>query len=639
MSMIYGFINLDGRPADPRILGNMGAALSNRNADAHTTLVNGSVAMGFKNQYITRESHFEALPYFDAETGLYFVCDAIVDNREELARLLGLKLTNETPDGLLIFESYKKWREGCTKYLLGDFAFVVYDSKSRRVQFFRDHMGKRILNYRIENYTVFFSTLVKPLLDPQENGEKSKLNEEYLVFFLAIPGVQHEISPGTTIYQDINTVSPASCLSFTSQSVSNKIYWDPCTIHTDRRMLKTDYVEELKSIFHDAVKCRLRADGEIGSFLSGGLDSSAVACVAASILRDENKKLHTYTSVPLQGFTNWAPKYAISDESGAVKLTGAAYPNMITHFIDTKGRDPLSDAGLILDVLEQPYKFIDNSFWLRNIFKTAGRDGCKVLLSGSFGNSTISYGGIDMIMLEHLMRLRLNRFIKDVNAFCFNNKQSRRKVLTLFAGELLKSNLCFGRRRFAENTVKQEYLEKYGVESKLRLSGFSDKTVRRDKTERRLLLAPMFLNQDGFMKARFGIDSEICERDPTGDKRVVEFCLRLPYDCYFDKESGLDRGLIRRAMLGVVPAGVLKDRRRGLQAADWRERIEPRWDSFINDFLEELKRPKRLNEYLDIDRIEDLGNSRRTLTYDFDTISDVRKIIIIDNCTKFDNML
>ncbi|NLT15060.1 MAG: hypothetical protein GXY05_12035 [Clostridiales bacterium] len=639
MSMIYGFINLDGRPADPAILKNMESALADKKHDAQSALVSANVAMGFKNQYITEESHFEALPYHDAETGLYFVCDAIIDNREELAALLGLRLTKETPDGRFIFEAYKKWGERCTDHLLGDFAFVVYDSRNRRAQLFRDHMGKRILYYRRAGETIFFSTLMKPLIDPWGSGQKPELNEEYLVYFFAMQGVRQDIIPERTIFQEINYVSPGCYLIVSGQSVPNEVYWNPQDIHADPRYKKKDFIEEFKKIYTDAVRSRLRTDGEVGIFLSGGLDSSSAACVAAPILQDRNKQLYTYTSVPIRRFVDWTPRHLITDESSSIRMMQRAYPNMISHFIDADGKNPLNVSDTMLDIQEQPYKFIDNSYWLDDIFQTASQDGCKIILSGSFGNSTISYGTYRVILFEHLMRFRWFSFVQYLSKFCLCNSFSRKRLFFVFASACLNSFIRFRYSPLASELVRSDYLRKYKVENTLKSYGFTNKPILRVRDSRRLVFNPAIMHQISFAPAKFSLAYNTCERDPTSDKRVVEFCLRLPYECYFDKTKGCDRGLIRQAMSGVVPDEILYNRLRGIQAPDWIQRIEPEWNGFINSFREDLYNKNSLYSCLDADCIMKLINRNAELKYSINTAIDVRNIITINNCIKLQNML
>lgn len=640
MSMLYGYVNLNLQSVDTAMLKNMSSALAGYKYDSDSILINNNVAMGFLNQYITNESIFDDLPYYDKDNGLYFVCDAIIDNRDELIDLLGLNTRRDLSDSRIIFESYKKWKKDCTQHLLGDFAFIVYDVKLNQVQMFRDHMGKRLIYYRIENNKIFFSTLIKPLLDPFGKKSKNSLNEQYLIEFLSIKEIRHEISLGCTIYKDISYVIPASCLTVSNNSVLNEVYWDPRKIKVDHSLKRTNYVEAFKKVFSEAVKCRLRTNGEIGIFLSGGLDSGSVACVAASLLGEQGEKLNTYTSVPITGFTKWAPHYNIVDESKLVLKMQASYPNMNVHIIDSKGKDSLNSIERMLNIYEQPYKFIGNSYWLDDIFQKASNDGCKIILSGALGNSTISYGSYKTHLFEHLIRLRLISFAKDFQAICAHNKLGRKSMLAYLSKEFFSSWFNLDRGDFSSELVKNNYRLQYDVEKKMRAFGFSNKPILRVREERKLYFHPTVAHHMSSANAKYSVANNICERDPTGDKRVVEFCLSLPYECYFYHDKGLDRGLIRQAMLGIVPSEILDNfGYKGLQAADSLERIDKQWGDFIRVIKEEMQNPNDFMKYIDVDRLEGLIRTHSKLTYSFDAAINVRSILIIYICNKFHNML
>ena len=636
MSILYGLINLDGQPASPEIFEKMRAALSKYTCDSESSLVKNNVVIGFMNQYITEESQLDKVPCYDTESGLYFVCDAIIDNREELISLLGLRSDNLS-DSDIIFSAYKKWGANCTHYLLGDFAFVIYNQRLQRVQLFRDHMGKRLLYYRLDNHILYFSTLIGPLIASFNNSPA--INEEYLVTFLSIEEILQEIKAGETIYKDINYVSPASYLTVTDDTISSITYWNIYDINEDRGLKYIDYKNQFKDLFTESVRCRLRTNGNVGSFLSGGLDSSSVACTAASLLSKQGKILHTFTSVPLAGYTDWVPKSRIADESDAVVKMQNMYPNIHAHFINCKDKNSLNVAARMLEIQEQPYKFIENSYWLNEIPKQASLNGCKVILSGSIGNSTISFGSFYSIMFEHLCRLRLIHLVKDLSAYCRLASFSRSKMLKVVTKMFCEAIFFHGNAQNGSKMVREEYRDKYNVNKKLRSIGLKNKPVLRIKEVRHLMLHPAIINQASSAMAKLSLANNICERDPTADKRIVELTLRLPYDCYFDRLRGFDRGLIRQSMQGSVPDEILFNRRRGLQSADYLDRININWPGFLQAFTEALISPNELAKYLDLEYLLDTVHSHNDLPFSFDTIFGIRNIIIIDNCIRFLNML
>jgi asparagine synthase (glutamine-hydrolysing) len=547
MKILFGYINLDEGRVDPAVLDRMAVTLKDYKHDAAAKMTCKNVAAGFLSQYDTEESKYDTSPLYDRDSGLFFLCDAILDNRDELIDALGLRDLTELSDGMIIFEAYKKWREDCAARLLGDFAFVVYDKKKNRACMFRDHMGKRTIYYRLINNTLFFSTLFKPLIDPYGAGSKAALNERYLVEFLSLSEIRHDLTPRITIFEDVYYVLPGGFTSVREAHVEDTVYWDPAKLPVNKKTSEKDYIAEFKSIFFDSVKCRLRTSGEVGVLLSGGLDSSAVACAAASILKDQGKYLYTYTSVPLKGFKNWAQTNICPDESRAVHKMCGMYPNMKTHFIDSAGLNSVNIIDTVLAAVEQPYKYIENSAWLNDIYEKAEQDGCRILLSGINGNMTISFGVMDFLLAEHILRLDFKRFIQDFTSFCLRNHIGRKKYLFWLAravsGYLVR---FFKKTELSSPMVKYEFREKYGVEATLKSVGYTSTPIVRHRKQQLTALHTTFRNHMNSVNSKTGLFHNVCERDPTGDKRIVEFCLQLPYHLYFYEEKGLDRGLVRK---------------------------------------------------------------------------------------------
>ena len=108
-----------------------------------------SVFLGCHAQWITPESINEPLPYYHYEAQVAITADAIIDNRKELFDQLQIKPEDrkEMPDSQLILLSYLKWGEECPKYLIGDFAFMIWDQRNQKLFGARDASGYRTLYY------------------------------------------------------------------------------------------------------------------------------------------------------------------------------------------------------------------------------------------------------------------------------------------------------------------------------------------------------------------------------------------------------------------------------------------------------------------------------------------------------------
>lgn len=118
----------------------------------------------------------------------------------------------------------------------------------------------------------------------------------------------------------------------------------------------------------------------------------------------------------------------------------------------------------------------------------------------------------------------------------------------------------------------------------------------------------------GVIATKLGLAHRMLERDPTMDKRVIEFCLSVPEDQYV--RYGRERNLIRRAMAGIVPDKVrLNETVRGVQGADWAQRLEPQWPE-IKDEISKIGELPAEREYLDIEKIQRELKKYNTLEID-----------------------
>ncbi len=146
-----------------------------------------NVAMASCNSYLWVHPN-PMNPMTCNEKRYLIVSDAILDNRESLMQLLGL--SNDLSTNEILIEMYKKYGSKSLDYIVGDFAFVIHDSLNKVTFFARDQLGKRLLYYcRIGNQIYFGSTL---------NAFKAvdasiEMNEKWLVGFIGIPNILHEI--------------------------------------------------------------------------------------------------------------------------------------------------------------------------------------------------------------------------------------------------------------------------------------------------------------------------------------------------------------------------------------------------------------------------------------------------------------
>ena len=221
---------------------------------------------------------------------------------------------------------------------------------------------------------------------------EKKLNEQWLAQYLAIPGMVDAIDSSITPYQHIEQVPPSHSILIEKNKVTLNRYSYVTKGKTLKLKSNEEYVEAFQHVFQEAVTSRLRTHGKVGSQLSGGLDSGAVVGFAARELQKENKQLHTFSYIPPGDFKDFTPNYLIADERPYIRSTVDYVGGITEHYCDFKGKDSYSEIDDFLDMLEMPYKFFENSFWLKGMFEKAHDKDIRVLLNGDRGNFSISWG-------------------------------------------------------------------------------------------------------------------------------------------------------------------------------------------------------------------------------------------------------
>lgn len=613
MSAICGIIHIDGKPVSLENGKAMMDKLDIYKLDSKDICLRNQVFFGCGIQYITIESEKEKLPFFDESTGLTITADAIIDNRTELFALLDI---SEEPnkcitDSELILLAYKKWGQDCPKFLLGDFAFAIWDEKKKKLFCTRDHVGKRTFYYYYSNNIFAFCTVIKPLFVAYDKDVS--LNERWVTDFLALQGVLHESECNETIYKDIYQLPPAYTIILDCEGIKKNQYWNPLKEVQPLR-LKSDkeYDEAFKKVFFEAVHCRLRSSNEVGIMLSGGLDSGSVACIAASKLSQEGKKIKAFSSIPMLKYKDNLSKCYTANESDFIEAISNSVDNIDVTYCRSEGKHSLTNIESFINILEQPYKTIENLFWYNEIIETASENGCKVLLDGQYGNCTISYGDFFIHALTLYREKRILTLIKEIRSYSklknihpyIVSKAVTKMILPYKFRKAVSSKLNKNYDRFSKVPVNSQLVKKWNVEKRFDEENLNQRTQRYfDLYEtHKQIVNPVAFSHIGAMETKLSLANGIVKRDPTRDKRVIEFCLSLPTEQFV--KNGQERYLIRRSMEGILPDKVrLNISTRGLQSADWIQRLIPEWEH-IYDELEACLSDSDINAYIDVDKLK-----------------------------------
>lgn len=479
-------------------------------------------------------------PMHSADRRLSIVYNGEIYNFQELKEELSDYPFVSSCDTEVILAAYLKWGIGCLEKLNGMFAIAVFDRKEQKLYLVRDRAGKKPLYYWLKDGNLVFASELKPIINCP--GFERKIRSEILPRFL----YQQYICEPDTVFEDVKKVAPGEVVCFSKGEIRQWKYWDLCQVYTDRKKNPVKNYEqakeELKEILREAVKKRLVADVPIGTFLSGGYDSSLVTALAQTV-SDEPVKTFSI------GF--YEKKYNEAEYAKEVaEYLGCNHTEM---YIDEK--DMLSLIEEIPKYYDEP--FADSSQIPSMVVSGLARKKVTVVLSGDGGDELFcGYNVYDRVrqaqMLDGVGVVAgiLGNALHITEKYPFKvrviaGNRNRETKTQFIAGNYLKA---------AQNMVIQdenrEYLTCY--------YDFESKYHERNWQERRMLLdMETYLPEDILCKVdRASMKYSLETRCPILDRNVFEYSFRLPHE--FKYQKGNKKRILKDITYEFIPRGLLE---------------------------------------------------------------------------------
>ncbi|MEH6552204.1 MAG: asparagine synthase-related protein [Pseudomonadales bacterium] len=274
MSGILGVIRFDGEPVVSDELQRMANKMAYRGPDGWDYWTDGLCGLGQGMLCSTPESVSEQLPWQDPASGLVITADARIDNRKELISSLGVD--NSYTDSQLILYAYRRWGEACVQYLLGDFAFAIWDGA--KLFLARDHLGCRPLYYASDARECVFASSDRPV------AEACVRPLSYNYWRLVSTPHERLAIPSATesFFDNVFKLPPASVATWVAGHLTISCYWKPQPKGVVREN-DGETIEALEEVLTRAVARRMRSHRPVGSMLSGGLDSSLIVALARNL--------------------------------------------------------------------------------------------------------------------------------------------------------------------------------------------------------------------------------------------------------------------------------------------------------------------------------------------------------------------
>jgi len=602
MSAIAGILNLDGQPVARRDLERMANALASYGPDQSEILVAGAVGFAHALMRMTPEDRFERQPMRGA-TGVLMTADLRLDNRDEILDRLGVSIASAVawPDSRVLLSAWEQFGDSIWRTLRGPFAVAIWDPRNRTLTLARDHLGLNSVVWHKNKRFFAFATMPKGLFALADVPRE--LNEEKLADFLVLNHNVHE----TTIYRNIYRLPPTHFATIDKDGkLAEKRYWSPADAKPIRLASDEAYAKGLRAVLDRAVRRQLRSAYPVGSYLSGGLDSSAVAALAARALGENGERLTAFTEVPRKGFNGQSLTRRYADETPYVEAIKKQIDNIDVTYVYNDEHDDFTELDRVALAFEYPVRNLTNLGWMLAIPRLARSQNRRVLLGGDHGNFTISWDGWSQSS-RHLLRGRLALAYRQYRAYyrstTFSNWTAFRR---LFINPLLSRWMLGWEDRWrgkadrwsAYSAIRPEFAAEMQVQERERKAGH-DLLFRPSLGDRlaTLTLVDYIGEWYASIKSLYGIETRI----PVADIDVVEYCHGIPEEQFL--AEGVDRSLIRRAMWGLLPASVLTNRRRGVQSADWFEKLSERRERLKAD-VDELAASPLVCRAIDVERLK-----------------------------------
>jgi asparagine synthase (glutamine-hydrolysing) len=543
MSALGGIYYFDNRPADRDFLINLGERLRSHGPDDGSEVVTGSIGMVYRAFHTNRESRLEKQPLVSRE-GHILAWDGRLDNREELISLLCHELDGDQTDVAIVMAAYLKMGIDFLPRLVGDFALSLWDSSTRTLLLARDAVGPRPLNYHANTGRIIWSSELMPLLDFARI--ELEINEEYVVGHLTCGA-----EPGLTPYKDINAVPPGHVVVIRNGQVRSQRFWELDPNHEIRYQTDGEYEEHFRHLFREAVRCRLRVDGPIWASLSGGLDSSAIVCIADEILESSEAE-----AARLKTISYVYDEAGSSDERDFISCVEEKRARTGHHLRDTAfpllASFPDESRLSFPDFLDC---FIDRQ---RALSEAMRADGARVLLTGHGGDEMLHSSSSPSPELGDLLIQR--QFLRLHHALQTWSKVLKRSYLDVLWRDavipVVPQNIqitCGLKQDFKlPSWLDKEFVSRMRLRQRnFRLTDVFGFRLPSGRDQAIGFLSAMRVISKASYRARSGIEVS----HPYLHRPLVEFLQAIPFEQKI--RPGETRSLMRRTLKDLLPEKIL----------------------------------------------------------------------------------
>ena len=488
------------------------------------------VSLGFRRLAIIDLDSRSNQPFSDADDRYHIIFNGEIYNYLEIrTELEGLGHQFRTrSDTEVLLTAYKQWGAECCNRFNGMWAFAILDVPQRTLFCARDRFGIKPFYYHVSaDGELFIASEIKQFFTI---GVRKELNTALLRDFLDKRILDHTTD---SFFRGIHCLPGGHMLTTKLDEPGESIrigrFWRLECRSPYEDLNFEEAAERFRELFTDSIRLRFRSDVPVGACLSGGLDSSAVVAVAASIF---DQPIHTFTS---------QFEIAEFDETEYAKLLPEKYPQLIPHYCQPKADGFIEEFDRMLFHLDEPFPTMSN-FARWEVMRLVRQQGVTVVLNGQGADELLAgYRKFYAFYLKELLgRGRLLRFLKELGYLVYNRdfqffdfKEIRRYVTSDSGQGTLLNKEGQGLPSSAD----------IGLDRHARLSDRCIADVEKYSY-------PVLLRYEDRLSMAFSLETRV----PFMDYRLVEFILSLPSE--YKIRNGFTKAVLRKALQPVLPSNI-----------------------------------------------------------------------------------
>ncbi|HKP80809.1 MAG TPA: asparagine synthase (glutamine-hydrolyzing), partial [Pyrinomonadaceae bacterium] len=552
------FSSRSGRVVSREVLEAMRDVITHRGPDEDGLFIDRNVGLGHRRLSIVDVASGHQ-PMTNEDSSLHITYNGEIYNHADYRESLeaGGHVYATHCDTETILHLYEEHGSACVDYLRGMFAFAIWDRGKRELFIARDRLGVKPLYYvHTDDGSLYFGSEIKTLLEAR--AVRPEINYAVLSDYLA----NHSPSGEETLFRGVKRLLPGHVMTWRDGELSIRRYWDVDFTKEEARDDKT-YIQEWTDLFRESVRLRLMADVPLGMFLSGGIDSSAIAAVMSGMVSEPIKTFSVafaereaneleYARIVAQAYKTNHHEIVVSPEQFFTAL-----PRLVWHE-DEPLAHPSSVALYFVSLLASQH--------------------VKVVLTGEGSDEMLAgYGRYRRTIWNLALGQRYKRFTPSVA-----RDTIRKQIERMMPGGRMRQKLM---RTFLVLSPELEsiYFDNFAVfPAPMQQHMFTRETMDRIHSVdpyvelRRLLERTKDLSLlDGLLYAdiktylhellmkqdQMSMATSIESRVPFLDHKLVEFTARMPETMKL--RGGTTKYVLRESMKGVLPEKILSRSKMG----------------------------------------------------------------------------